>query len=113
MKATDRFEIPGVACRLAGETLPVINLSVSGLFVACERPPLPGQVVALELLVGDRRYPLTCRVTWLNRPESPRAKELPAGCGLAIASIDLAAKLAIVDLVKRAAEALPGENSRR
>lgn len=107
MKATDRFEIPGVACRLAGETLPVVNLSVSGLFVASERPPLPGQVVALELLVGERHYPLSCKVTWLNRPESPRTKELPAGCGLAIVSIDLAAKLAIVDLVKRAAETAP------
>ncbi len=69
--------------------------------------------IATPHLFHTHRYPLTCKVTWLNRPESPRTKELPSGCGLAIVSIDLAAKLAIVDLVKRAAETHPRENPRR
>ena len=102
MKATERFFVNGVVCRYDGRGLPVANLSVGGLFAATERPPLRGQVVSLELDLGDSHtHPILGTVTWVNNGNDPRAPELPAGFGIRITKIDFPAKLAIVHVLKR------------
>ena len=103
MKSSERFFIDGVTCRLDGDDLPVANLSVGGFFAATLRPPLLGQVVRLELMLGERQsYEVMGRVTWLNHGSSPRAPLLPCGFGVRITQIGLPAKLAIVNVLKRA-----------
>ena len=103
MKSSERFFIDGVTCRLNGDDLPVANLSVGGFFAATLRPPLPGQVVRLELVLGDREsYEVMGRVTWLNAGRAPRAPLLPNGFGVRITEIGLPAKLAIVKVLKKA-----------
>ena len=83
MKATERFFVNGVICRYDGRGLPVANLSVGGLFAATEQPPPRGQVVSLELDLGDSHtHPILGTVTWVNDGHDPRAPELPAGFGI-------------------------------
>ena len=78
VKSSERFFIDGVICRLDGDGLPVANLSVGGLFAATERPPLLGQVVRLELLLGEREsYEVVGRVTWLNDGLGAAGPQLP------------------------------------
>lgn len=101
MKASDRFFVNGISCVVDGTRLPVANLSLGGFFAATRRPPMKGQVLALELdLPGHSPIRLLGRVTWINDPHKPRAKGLPEGFGLKITEIDLAGKLAIVALLK-------------
>ena len=103
MRSSERFFISGVTCRLDRDGLPVANLSVGGLFAATERPPLLGQVVKLELLLGEgESYEVMARVTWLNDGASRRAPRLPCGFGVRITQIGLPAKLAILNVLKRA-----------
>jgi Tfp pilus assembly protein PilZ len=103
LKPRDRYFIDGVTCRLRGDGLPVANLSVGGLFAATEKPPLVGQVVRLELVLGEKKhYEVMARVTWINDGSSSRAPALPPGFGVRITQIGLPAKLAIVDTLKRA-----------
>jgi len=103
VKPSERYFVDGVKCRLDGDGLPVANLSVGGLFAATERPPLLGQVVKLELLLGESEsYEVVARVTWLNDGFGPRAPMLPRGFGVRITQIGLPAKLAIVNVLKRA-----------
>jgi Tfp pilus assembly protein PilZ len=102
VKPTERYVIEGVTCRLDGRGLPVANLSISGLFAASERPPLPGQVVKLALELGDREsYEVVGKVTWINDAAAKKAPNLPAGFGVRILQIGLPAKLAIVNALKR------------
>jgi hypothetical protein len=103
VKASDRYLVEGVICRFDGRVLPVTNLSVSGLFVASDHPPLPGQAVSLELVFdGKPAFSIVGRVTWVNAAIDPKAPELPPGFGVKIASIPLPAKLAILDALRRA-----------
>jgi hypothetical protein len=103
VKASDRYAVEGVTCRLEGRVLPVTNLSVSGLFVASDRPPLSGQAVSLELVFdGKPTFSIVGTVTWVNTAIDPKAPELPPGFGVRIASIPLPAKLAILDALRRA-----------
>ena len=103
MKSSDRYLVDGVLCHLDGHGLPVANLSVGGLFAATDRPPLPGQVVALELSIGEEsRYPVTGLVTWVNGPDKVKAPHLPLGFGIKITRIGMPAKLAILNVLKRA-----------
>lgn len=105
MRATDRFPVEGVTCSLEDQAMRVTNLSLSGLFAATERPPLAGQVVSLELsLPGHGPFTVVGAVSWINPRETPRAPELPPGFGLRITKMELLAKVAILDLLKRSAE---------
>jgi hypothetical protein len=102
MKASDRYFVKGVTCSLDGHRLRVANLSVGGLFAATTHPPMPGQVVWLELTLGDRPpFPVMGTVTWINGHEKPKAADLPEGFGVKITRIAFPHKLAILDLLKR------------
>ncbi len=102
MKASDRYFVEGVTCRLNGRDLPVRNLSVGGLFAASETSPLRGQAVSLELVFEEKTsFPIVGTVTWINTSRNPRAPELPPGFGVKIGSIPLPAKLAILDALRR------------
>jgi len=101
MKGSDRYYIEGVSCRYDGKPLPVANLSVSGLFAATDRPPGPGEVVSLEvLLAGKRPFAVLGTVAWINRNGSKRAGHLPPGFGVKITRIAFADKLAILHVLQ-------------
>ena len=102
MKASDRFPVDGISCLVDGKRLPVANLSLGGFFAATETPPMEGQVLALDLdLPGQAPIRVLGRVTWINEPQAPRARDLPQGFGIKITEIGLAGKLALVALLKR------------
>lgn len=102
MKAADRFDIPGASCLLQGEQLPVLNVSVGGLFVATPHCPIKGQLVELKLVLPGREpFTVAGVVSWINDPAQPRAPELPQGFGVRIQRIALADKVALLDLLKR------------
>lgn len=104
MKASDRFEVERATCRFDGQACPVSNLSLGGFFVATPRPPMSGQFYELELTLGSREpFTLLGKVTWVNDPRAPRSPQLPQGFGVKITRIGLAEKLAIVDVLRRAA----------
>ena len=103
MKASDRYLVKGVTCSLDGQSMKVANLSVGGLFAATALPPMPGQVVSLELTLGDRPpFPVLGTVTWINQADQPKVPELPQGFGVKITRVAFPHKLAILDLLKRA-----------
>jgi hypothetical protein len=102
MKASDRFFVEGVRCRVLGAHLPVANLSVGGFYVATEQSPILGQILDLEMVLGERPpFRMSGRVTWVNDPARPGGTELPRGFGIKIVRIDFQDKLAIVDFLKR------------
>ncbi len=102
MKASDRYFVKDVVCSLNGNSMPVANLSVGGLFAATDQPPMLGQVVELELfLMGQPSFRLIGQVTWINDPAHARAPHLPQGFGVKVTRIAFRDKLAILDLLKR------------
>jgi hypothetical protein len=102
MKASDRFFVDGVRCRILGTDLPVANLSVGGFYVASEQTPILGQILDLEMVLGERAaFRMSGRVSWVNDPAEPQAAELARGFGIKIVRIDFQDKLAIVDFLKR------------
>jgi Tfp pilus assembly protein PilZ len=102
MKASDRYFVDGITCALNGRAMPVANLSVGGLFAATDDPPIEGQVVSLELRLQARPpFTILGLVTWINRPDAPKAPDLPQGFGIKITRIEFPDKLAILDLLKR------------
>jgi hypothetical protein len=95
--ARDRVIVDGVTCDLGGETLPVVNLSLGGFFVATERAPIPGQVVATRLRLPDGVVISTAgRVAWVNGVHNRVHQRLPPGCGIQNLKISFEDKLAIV-----------------
>lgn len=103
LKGSARYVVDDAHCRIDGQAMPVLNLSVSGLFVASDTPPPTGQVVELELTLGARApFPLLGKVTWVNDPLTGKAPQLPRGFGLQITRIALEDKLAIVAALKEA-----------
>jgi hypothetical protein len=103
LKGTDRFLVEGVQCRVDGQVLDVLNLSVSGLFVATDTPLPAGQVIELELLLPDREpFRLLGKITWLNEALDGKAPHLPRGFGVQVTRIAMADKLAILDVLKQA-----------
>jgi Tfp pilus assembly protein PilZ len=102
MKSRDRLRLEDARCVLDGEALPVANLSLGGFFVATDRPLLAGQVVALQLRVGQREIPIFGKVAWVNGTDTPRHAELPTGFGVSITRIDLADKVALVEILRQA-----------
>ena len=112
MKATDRFLTSDIACLLNGRLMPVLNLSVGGFFVATDDPPAPGQVIGLELRLAKRSpFGILAKVTWINRPDTPKARDLPQGFGVKITRIAFPDKLAILDVLKRSALSVPPSRS--
>lgn len=101
MRASDRFVVADVVCRLAGRELRVANLSVGGFFVqADEAAPPPGQFVELELGLGTRApFRLVGKVVWRHEPAEDAAG--PAGFGVHITRIELRDKLMLVDWLRR------------
>jgi len=110
MKSSDRFDVSGVSCSLHGRVLPVVNLSMGGLFAATEDPPAPGQVVDLQLDIGERP-PFRVRglVAWINPAGGRRARALPHGFGVKITQIAFPDKLALLGVLRR----VEAEHSRR
>jgi hypothetical protein len=107
MKASDRYFVHGVSCSLHGQRVPVANLSVGGLFAATPDPPTPGQVIDLELDLNGRAFAIRGLVAWVNPQDRPRSRHLPHGCGIKITKIAFTDKLALLELLKRAAAAHP------
>jgi Tfp pilus assembly protein PilZ len=101
MKSRDRVTMDDARCMLDGESLPLTNLSLGGFFVATERPLIPGQIVALRVLVADREIPVIGKIAWVNEKASPRHPSMPAGFGVSITRIDLTDKVALVDILRR------------
>lgn len=103
LKGSDRYELAGAACRIGDEERPVLNLSVSGLFVASDSPLPKGQVVELELALGARPpFRVLGKITWVNDLLTGSAPQLPRGFGVQITRIALEDKLAIVAALKEA-----------
>jgi hypothetical protein len=103
LKGTDRFLVVGVQCRIGGQSLEVLNLSVSGLFVATETPLPAGQVIELDLVLPGREpFRILGKITWVNEPVSRRAPLLPRGFGIQVTRIAMEDKLAILDVLKQA-----------
>jgi hypothetical protein len=103
MKAGDRYLVRDVTCSMSGRDLAVWDLSVGGLFAACEDPPMLGQTVSLDLrLPGRDTFSILALVTWINRPDRARAPDLPQGFGVKVTRIAFPDKLALLDLLKRA-----------
>jgi hypothetical protein len=103
LKGTDRFLVDDVHCRIDGQVLDVLNLSVSGLFVATDTPLPAGQVVELELVLPGREpFLVLGKITWLNETVDSKAPHLPRGFGVQVTRIAMADKLAILDLLKQA-----------
>jgi hypothetical protein len=105
VRASDRFDVAGVTCRLTGRELKVRNLSVGGMFVEdAHGAPPPGQFVELELRLDTRAaFRLVGKVTW-RRDADPA---LPSGFGVQITRIALRDKLALVDRLRRLVPSAP------
>lgn len=102
MKASERYLVEDVSCELNGKQMAVANLSVGGLFVASDDPPIQGQVVALEIrLQGREPFVVHGQVSWINAPDQPKAPGLPQGFGVKITRVAFPDKLAILDFLKR------------
>jgi len=103
LKGSDRYVVDGALCRIDGQVLHVLNLSVSGLFVAAETALPPGLAIELELALGGRPpFRVLGKVTWVNDPLSRKAPLLPRGFGVQITRIAMPDKLAIVEALKQA-----------
>lgn len=103
MKGSDRFALPGATCRVDNQDWPIADLSLGGFFViSSASPPLPGQMLSLELhLPGRAPLALRGKVTWLNGGAARPRANLPTGYGVQITRIDMAAKLVLVDILRR------------
>jgi Tfp pilus assembly protein PilZ len=101
MKGNDRYRVDNVSCRLGDRRYEIVNLSVGGLFVACEEPPPAGQSVSLEVRL-PRHEDLTIvgLVSWVNEREKPRVEVLPPGFGIKIVRIAFADKMALLAFLR-------------
>jgi hypothetical protein len=102
LRAGDRFHVDGVTCELGGETLDVVNLSLGGFYVASNRAPIPGQVVATRLhLPGGVTVNAWGKVAWVNGVEHRVHRGLPPGCGIQAVRVSFGDKLAIVAALRQ------------
>ena len=107
MKASDRYPVSDLTCELSGQTHLVLNLSVGGFFIATDRPPVLGQLVELSMRLPEREpFKVVGKVSWVNRDEAGKTRELPVGSGIKITKIEFPNKLAIVDYLKRSHAAM-------
>jgi Tfp pilus assembly protein PilZ len=85
MKARDRFFVDDVECSIRGMRHRVANLSLGGLFAETDRPPRPGEILLMELMLPSRRAcQVVGQVAWINDHWKPRVEMLPPGFGAAV-----------------------------
>jgi hypothetical protein len=97
VRAEDRFNVDGVTCEIGGETLPVVNMSLGGFYVAMERSPLAGQVISTRINLPDGvSIAAAGRVAWVNGVQHRIHPRLPPGCGVQHLRVAFSDKLAIV-----------------
>ena len=104
MKANDRYAAHEVVatCRCCGQQYPVLNLSLGGMFLACEHQPRVGEPVTLDVkLPGHPAFKVKGSVAWNNKGDSPRAPELPRGIGIREQQTDLPGKLALLQHLRQ------------
>jgi hypothetical protein len=81
----------------------VVNLTLSGAFVATAAPVPPGAAVALDLRLplatGVRPVTVGARVRWTNEEAAPRSTVLPPGMGVQFVAVSLGAWDALLAFV--------------
>lgn len=84
------------------------NLSSVGAYVTLDPAPPAGCRARLYFKTPDKEEPLSiqCEVAWLNPDASPRATDLPAGCGVQFTDLDESAR-AEIELLILEYESLP------
>jgi hypothetical protein len=103
LRSTDRYVLDGIRATLNGQGVSVADVSVGGLFVATQRPPLPGTGLVLELVIeGHAPFEIGGSVVWVNASPGRRAGRLPEGFGFQIRKIALIDKLALVNRLRLA-----------
>lgn len=103
MKARDRYYVQGVYCRVDGETMRVVDLSVNGLFAVTPRLPAVGETVILELQVTPKdAFRVVGQVSWVNPPDNPSTPSLPGGFGLRFTRIAPADRDTLIEALKGA-----------
>ncbi len=107
MKASDRFSAGPVyaTCACCGRVYEVLNLSLGGMFLAGECHPRVGDAMTIAVTVPGRPpFRTGVSVAWINSGEDPRAPELPMGFGVRILNIDMVAKIALLQYLRRIEE---------
>jgi Tfp pilus assembly protein PilZ len=103
LRSTDRYVLEGIRASLYGRDVTVADVSVGGIFVVTNRPPLPGTALTLALVIDDQQpFEIGGSVVWVNLPDERRAARLPEGFGFQIRKITLVDKLAIVNRLRQA-----------
>ena len=108
MKGNDRYQIPGLTCTIDGHALPVVNLSVGGLFVESSEPLSLGRAVTAVLGVRDGvAFEVTAKVAWVNAVVRPRVSHLPPGFGLKIQRMRFRDRMEILRILGEAGVRAP------
>jgi len=108
MKGNDRYQIPGLTCTIDGRALPVVNLSVGGLFVEATEPLGLGRSVTAVLGVRDGvAFEVTAKVAWVNAVVRPRVSHLPPGFGLKIQRMRFRDRMEILRILGEAGVRAP------
>jgi hypothetical protein len=104
MKGADRF-IPSqihATCCCCGRKVQLLNISLGGYYVAAEVRPRIGESMSIEVDLGTQPpFRIYGQVAWINESAKPRAPELPPGYGVRIMQIDMVAKLALLNYLRR------------
>jgi len=100
MNGTDRYRVRGVSCRLGDHRVDIVNISVGGMFVACDAPLTKGQGVSLELSLPHRALSIVGQVSWTNERNMPKVKDLPPGFGVKIVRMDFVDKMALLGFLR-------------
>ncbi len=101
MNGHDRYRVRGVSCRLGDRRVDIVNISVGGMFVACDTPLTKGQGVNLELSLPRRNgVNIVGQVSWTNERQTPKVKDLPPGFGVKIVRMELVDKMALLGFLR-------------
>jgi Tfp pilus assembly protein PilZ len=114
MKGNDRYQIPGLTCTIDGQTMPVVNLSVGGFFVASSEPLTLGRPVTAVLGLRDgMAFEVSAKVVWINGALRPRVAHLPPGFGLKVQRMSFPDRMELLRILAeagiRAKRARPSE----
>jgi Tfp pilus assembly protein PilZ len=103
MKARDRYYVQGVYCRVDGQILRVVDLSVNGLYAVTPSPPAVGETVILELQVTPKdAFRIVGQVSWVNLADRPSTSSLPEGFGLRFTRVAPADRDMLAEVLKGA-----------
>ena len=79
-----------VAIKLGGSnsttTAVVTDLSVRGMFVEMEDPPMPGTAITFEVVLDDKEVRGMGKVVWVRTKDQETA-ELPSGAGIQFVAV--------------------------